>query len=91
MPWYNLLIMKQSMLPPKQAEQIGDKLYQKYGEPLEEDHWGEFIAISKSGKTVLSTDLKELFKKSLAKLGPGSFVFKVGEKAIWKWVTPHIL
>lgn len=77
--------MKGSILPPKQAMKIGDKLYQKYGQPLEKDHWGEFIAISQSGKKVLSSDLKELFKKSLAKLGPGSFVFKVGEKAVWKW------
>lgn len=77
--------MKLSTLPPKQVEQIGDKLYQKYGKPLEEDHWGEFIAISQNGKTVLSSDLKELFKKSLTKLGPGSFVFKLGEKAVYKW------
>ncbi len=64
---------------------IGDQLYQKYGKPLEKDHWGEFIAISKDGKTVLDNDLIKVMKKSLADFGPGSHVFKVGEKAVFKW------
>lgn len=75
----------------KKAEKIGDKLYSKYGKPLEDKHWGEYIAISKTGKTVLGSDLKEVFQRSLEILGPGSYLFKVGEKAIWKWVTPRIL
>ena len=63
----------------------GDNLYQKYGKPLEKKHWGEYIAISKEGKTVLGSDLIRVMKKSLASLGPGSFVFKLGEKAVYKW------
>lgn len=78
----------QKALTPKQANKLGDKLYQKYGKPLEKDHWGEFIAISEAGKTVLSVDLKKLFQKSLEKLGPGSFVFKVGEKVVYKLHSP---
>lgn len=72
-------------LNQKQLNKTGDKLYKKFGRPLEGEHWGEYIAISKKGKFVLSPDLKKVFKESLKKLGPGSFVFKVGEKAVYKW------
>ena len=72
-------------LNQKQLNKIGDDLYKKHGKSLEDKHWGEYVAISKQGKIVLSPDLNEVFKESLQKLGPGSFVFKVGEKAIWKW------
>ena len=77
--------MKAILLTPKQAEKIGDSLYQKYAKPFEEEHWGEYIAISKIGKTVLGNDLIRVMKKSLVSLGPGSFIFKVGEKAVYKW------
>lgn len=69
----------------KQLNKTGDNLYKKYGKPLENKHWGEYIAISKDGKTVLGNDLIKVMKKSLARLGLGSFVFKVGEKAVYKW------
>lgn len=69
----------------KQPNKTGDNLYKKFGKPLEDNHWGEYIAISKTGKTVLGSDLKDVFQKSLEILGPGSYLFKVGEKAIWKW------
>lgn len=63
----------------------GDNLYDKFGRPLEDEHWGEYIAISKKGKTVLGSDLIGVMRKALAQFGPGSFVFKVGEKAVYKW------
>lgn len=74
--WYNFSEMK---------VKNGDKLYQKYGKPLEEKHWGEYIAVSKNGRTVLSNDLIKVMKKSLADFGPGSHVFKIGERAVFKW------
>lgn len=67
------------------GKKLGDKLYQRYGKPLEKDHLGEFIAISKTGRTILGDDLIRVMKESLVSLGPGSFVFKVGEKAVYKW------
>lgn len=72
-------------LNQKQLNNTGDDLYKKYGKSLEGKHWGEYIAISKAGKTVLGNDLIKVMKKSLADFGPGSFVFKVGEKAVYKW------
>lgn len=81
--WYNILAMK---IPnQKQLKKLGDNLYKKYGQPLEDQHWGEYIAISEAGKIVLGNDLIKVMKKSLAEFGPGSHVFKVGEKAVYKW------
>lgn len=72
-------------LNQKQLNKTGDDLYKKYGKPLEDKHWGEYIAISKAGKTVLGNDLIKVMKKSLADFGPGNYVFRVGEKAVYKW------
>lgn len=68
-----------------QLNKTGDNLYKKFGKPLENKHWGEYIAISRKGKFVLGSELKDVFQKSLETLGPGSFVFKIGEKAVYKW------
>ena len=35
---------------PKQLHQIADALYERYGKPLEEAHWGEYVVISPDGK-----------------------------------------
>ncbi len=63
----------------------GDNLYLKYGKPLEDKHWGEYIAISSEGKWLLGTDLMEVIDKATSTFGPGNFVFKIGEKAVWRW------
>ena len=70
----------------KQTISVGDNLYNKFGKPMEKDHWGEYIAISNDGKFVLGSNLLRVMKKSLADLGPGSHLFKVGEKSVFKWL-----
>ena len=74
MPNANCELMEQS-----------EQLYEQYAKPLEQDHWGEYVAISPDGRTVVGTDLMEVSNQALAQFGRGSFVFKVGEKAIGKW------
>ena len=61
-----------------------DALYERYAKPLENGHWGEYIAISKSGKFVVGADLTDVRWRSLEQLGKGSFVFKIGEMSIGK-------
>lgn len=68
----------------KQINRIGDNLYNKFGKPLEKDHWGKYIAVSKDGKIVISADLIDVFKKSES-FHSQSYIFKVGEKAVYKW------
>lgn len=70
---------------PKKLEKLSDKLYTKYGKPLEKEHWGKFVAVSQKGKTILGTNLLELAQKASRTLGPGNFIFKVGEIAVGKW------
>ena len=61
---------------------MGDDLYDRYGKPLESEHWGEFVAISPKGETVLGTDMNEVFYRAGDEMGRGFFLFKVGEKAV---------
>ncbi len=65
----------------KQAEQ----LYERYGRPFENTHAGQYIAISPDGKTILDASLRDVLEKARASFGPGSFVFKVGQRAVWRW------
>ncbi|PKB73125.1 MAG: hypothetical protein BZY75_03460 [SAR202 cluster bacterium Io17-Chloro-G7] len=62
-----------------------DSLYKQYGRPLEQEHWGEFVAIFTDGRMVLGPTLLAVSEEALAKFGKGSFVFKVGVKAVGKW------
>ncbi len=63
-----------------------DALYERYGKPLEKTHRGKFIAISLTGKTLIADTLMELMPQAKATLGPGNFIFKIGERAVGKWL-----
>lgn len=69
----------------KQKQQQADQLYKQYGQSLEHDHLGEYLAISPGGQTIIGSDLMEVLKKAKRDIGPGTFIFKVGEKAVYKW------
>ncbi|MBI4492414.1 MAG: hypothetical protein HY690_06435 [Chloroflexi bacterium] len=69
----------------RQRKQLADRLYEQYGKPLEAQHWGEYVAISPDGRTLLGPTILEVLEKATAAFGPGTFVFKVGEKAVGKW------
>ena len=47
-------------LTDKETANQGDELYEQYGKPLEAEHWGEFIAISPDGRTLLGTEMVEV-------------------------------
>ena len=62
-----------------------DLLYERYGKPLEAEHWGKFLAIHPDGRTVLTDDYEILKERALAELGMGIYVFQVGPRAI-QWM-----
>lgn len=64
-------------------------LYEQYGKPLEAEHEGEYVAVSKSGGTVLGKSLKEVVTNALKQFGKGNFVFKIGSRAVgsFRWAT----
>lgn len=72
---------------PKKLEQLYDKLYKKYGKPLEKEHKDEYVAVSFVGETLLGDNLYELVKKASDIFGPAnSIVYKVGQKFVGKWL-----
>jgi hypothetical protein len=72
----------------EQEEQLRqmDALYEQYGKPLEVEHWGEYVAIAQDGRTVLAPTALEAADRAEKTLGLGVFLFKVGEKVVFKWL-----
>jgi hypothetical protein len=60
------------------------RLYEKYGRPLETAHRGEYVAIFPDGRTVLGSSVHQVVDRALDTVGPGSFIFKLGDVAVWK-------
>lgn len=73
------------ILDQKKLDELYDELYIKHGKPLEKDHRGDYLAVSEKGKTILGKDYLKVVLKARSTFGPGSFLYKVGEKSIWKW------
>lgn len=63
---------------------MADALYNRHAKPLESEHWGKYIAVSASGETVVGADIADVRYRSLAQLGRGVFVFKIGDKVVGK-------
>ena len=70
----------------KRRAQEDDKLYERFARNLEQEHRGEFVAISRDGMIIVSKSDIEVLQKALARFGSGNFAFRrVGYKAIGKW------
>lgn len=65
---------------------LADRLYEQYAKPLESDHWGEYVAISPDGRTILGTGVGKLLRDAGEAFGPGNYVFKIGPRVIGRWV-----
>ena len=71
-----------------QREEQDERLYEVYGGPLEEEHTGEYLAISDDGETILNTDPDELLREAVATFGRGNFALaRVGDKAFGEWLS----
>jgi len=62
-----------------------DELYEQYGRPLERDHLGEYLAVSPGGDVTLGQTMQEAAQRAADQFGPGSFLFKIGERAVGRW------
>ena len=79
------------MAAPKQEQQRDverqyDELYEQYGRPFEAEHAGQYLAISRTGETLLGASLREVAQSATRQFGPGNFIYKVGENAVGKWL-----
>jgi hypothetical protein len=61
-----------------------DRLYEQYGKPLEAEHWGEYLAISPDGRTMLAPTDWDALTQSAQAFGPGNLIFKVGERWVFE-------
>jgi hypothetical protein len=59
-----------------------DEIYEQYGRPLERDHQGEYAAISPRGDVVLGQTPLEAAKRAIERFGPGSFLYKIGDRVV---------
>lgn len=73
--------------PEQQAErrraiELGDRLYEQHGRPLEAEYWGKYLAVHPDGRTILTDDYESLKERAYAELGTWAYVYKVGPRAI---------
>lgn len=62
-----------------------DELYDRYAKPLEDEHRGEYIAVSPMGQVLLGQDLYEVTREATETFGRGNFIFKLGPRAVGDW------
>lgn len=67
-----------------------DRLYERYGKPLEQEHSGQYLAVSKDGRTLVAATLLEAVDQAVEHFGPENFVFKVGDKDVGEWLWLQI-
>ena len=62
-----------------------DKRYERYGKPLENDHHGEFIAITQDGRVIVDKNDIEVVDRAIQQFGSGNFILcRVGYKSVGK-------
>lgn len=67
-----------------------DGLYQRYGKPLEQDHHGEYAAISQDGQVIVGADDVAVMDQAIEAFGSGNFVFRrIGYSYVDKLQTSH--
>lgn len=72
----------------RQAED-DDQLYDRFAKALEEDHEGEFVAISQDGRVIVACNDIEVVQRAVQEFGSGNFAFRrIGHKAVGKWRKP---
>ena len=72
-------------LTNEEALTQGEELYERYGKPLEAEHWGEFIAIYPDGRTVLGEKdehMDDVFFRAYDELGSGFHLFRIGPRSV---------
>lgn len=69
----------------QQLHRLANQLYEQYGKPLESEHLGKFVAISRDGRTLLGESPGQVGRRAKENFGPGNFVFRLGPRVVGKW------
>lgn len=69
---------------------MDELLYRRFGQALEAEHAGEFVAIADDGRLILGTDELALAKEALEQFGRGAFALRrIGADAEIRWRSCH--
>ena len=71
-------------LTDKEALTRSDALYNKYVQPLEAEHWGEFVAVAPDGRTMVGDNPYKIDMEAWNTFGGEAVMFQVGKKGIVK-------
>ncbi len=72
------------MSEPMTSEEF-DRRYECYGKPLENDHRGDFVAITKDGRVIVGKNDIEVVDRAIEEFGSGNFILcRVGDKTVGK-------
>jgi hypothetical protein len=69
----------------RQLQEQADKLYERYGRPLEERDYGQYVVIAPDGRMVIAPTLVSAAQRAATTLGHGNFAFKIGERFVATW------
>jgi hypothetical protein len=62
-----------------------DECYERYGKPLENDHRGEFVAITQDGRVIVGKNDIGVVDRAIEEFGSGNFILcRVGDKTVGK-------
>ena len=79
-------MISQDWMERKLEEQ--SRLYERYGKALEEDHTGEFVAISLDGDILLDRKMGKLLRRATDTFGRDNFAMaRVGHEAMTEWMS----
>ncbi len=68
----------------QRLEVLADALYERYGKPLEQEHWGKYAVISEAGEVIVGEDDYAITKEASTRFHGDTFLFKIGPRAVGK-------
>ncbi|MBM2826967.1 MAG: hypothetical protein HW403_1031 [Dehalococcoidia bacterium] len=62
-----------------------ERLYERYGKPLEREHKGEYVAIGPEGEVILGREDVPVIQQAIERYGSGNFAFRrIGVDLKWR-------
>jgi hypothetical protein len=73
------------------AELHYEDLYEKYGKPLEAEHAGEYLALTKTGEAVIGPTDIDVIDRAEAAFGPGFFLYRICQRWVYSFRSPRVV
>lgn len=66
----------------QRLEVLADALYDRFGKPLESEHWGKYAVISEAGEVLVGEDDYAILVEAKERFHGDTFLFKIGPRSI---------